>query len=169
MDTLEIDRTMRYDPYTREVYGGTFAVDKLPNPLAPNRLYIINLDESTQEGSHWCQASSMDSPLSVTYFDSFGRPPPNQILSSLLSQGATILYSDIVIQSPMSQACGYHVLLVSLLQARGYSLPEILTKFYQSEDLDYLRNDAYARSLISTLTALEERPLLDWRQLFFSQ
>ena len=165
MDTLEIDRTLQSDPYARELYSGTYPLDQIPNPLQPGRLYICNLDNSTQEGSHWCQVSSLDAPFSITYFDSFGRPPPHELVPSLHSQAQTVWYSDILIQSPLSQACGYHVLLVSLLQARGYSLVEILTQFYHAQDRDYLRNDAYARAVISTLTSLEERPLINWSDL----
>ena len=162
MDTFEIDQTLRNDPYAKGFYGGTFAIDQFPNPIPPGKLYICNLDDSTQAGSHWCQVSSLEAPFAVTYFDSFGRPPPNQLVLSLLSGAEIIRFSDILLQSPVSQACGYHVLTVSLLQARGYSLVEILTKFYHAEDRDYLRNDAYARSIISSLTSLEDRPLIDW-------
>ena len=162
MDTLEIDKTLRDDLFAKEIYGGTFAIDQFPNPMQPGRLYIFNLDDSTQAGSHWCQVSSLEAPFSVTYFDSFGRPPPNRLVPSLLTGAEIIRFSDVLLQSPVSQACGYHVLAVSLLQARGYSLAEILTKFYHAEDRDYLRNDAYARSIISSLTALEDRPLIDW-------
>ena len=164
MDTREIDDTLRRDPYTSPLYGGTFALDLLPNPLPPGRLYVVNLDRSDEEGSHWCQASTLFSPWCTTYFDSFGRPPPKEILPALSSPGGFVSYSDIAIQSPLSQACGYHVLLVCMLQARGYSLREILFQFYRSDEDEYLRNDAYARSLISSLTSLRERPLIDWNE-----
>ena len=162
MNTLEIDKTLRNAPYAKEIYAGTFALDRLPNPLQPGRIYIFNLDNSTQDGSHWCQISSLNAPFSVTFFDSFARLPPPSVIPSLLSQGRDIDYADIPLQSPLSQACGYHVLLVSLLQARGYSLSEILTKFYHASDREYLRNDALARSIISSLTSLKSRPLIDW-------
>ena len=161
MDTLEIDRCLRTDPYTSPFYGGTFPIDLLPQPLLSNRIYVINLDESTQAGSHWVQLATLDG--SICYFDSFGQPPPSQIIKTVA--GKTINYCDIPIQSPLSQACGYHVLTVSLLQARGYSLLEILTRCYRAQEEYYIRNDLFAAMLISTLTPLLERPLVDLSEL----
>ena len=47
MNNLEIDKTLRNDPYAREIYAGTFALDRLPNPLQPGRIYVFNLDDSS--------------------------------------------------------------------------------------------------------------------------
>ena len=159
MNTTELDCALRSDPYTKKHYGGTFALDRLPEHLSPNQLFILNLSPSGHEGSHWTQISTIDG---LTYFDSFGRPPPLEIVPKLLTAGQTVYWSDQVIQSLISQVCGYHVLMVSFLQARGYNLREILTNFYHSDDEDYLRNDAYALRVISLLTTLKERPLIDW-------
>ena len=159
MDTLEIDGVLRSDAYASRFYAGTFPIDQLPNTLESGRLYIVNLDESTQEGSHWVQIGTLDAVIS--YFDSFGRPPPPPIVKILTANGQTVLFSDVPVQSPWSQACGYHVLVVSLLQARGYSLMEILTDCYRAQEEKYLRNDAYAAVVISSLTTLPERPLIN--------
>ena len=161
MDTLEIDRCLRTDPYTSQFYGGTFPIDLIPKPLQSGRIYVINLDESTQEGSHWVQLATLDG--SICYFDSFGQPPPPKIVDDL--KGEVIYYCDIPVQSPLSQACGYHVLTVSLLQARGYSLLEILVNCYRAREEHYIRNDLFAAIIISTLTSLEERPLVDLSEL----
>ena len=159
MNTTELDRALRLDPYTREFYGGTFALDRLPQHLSSGQLFILNLSPSGHEGSHWTQISTING---LTYFDSFGRPPPLEIVPKLMTAGSVVYWSDKVIQSPISQVCGYHVLMVSFLQARGYDLRDILTNFYHSDDEDYLRNDAYAVQVISSLTTLEARPLIDW-------
>ena len=162
MDTQEIDRVLRSDPHTSQYYDGTFAVDTFPSSIPSGRLYVINLDDSHQEGSHWVQVGSLDAV--TTYFDSFGRPPPPNILKTLAANEETVLFSDIPVQSPLSQACGYHVLLVSLLQARGYSLMEILTDCYRAQEKNYLRNDAYAAVLISSLTTLPEPSLINLKE-----
>ena len=163
MNTREIDRTMRDDPFASKFYAGTYALDQLPQQLKANSLYIMNLSKISHEGSHWVQIGTVNGS---TFFDSFGRPPPQEIIANLLSVGGEILWSDAVVQSPISQSCGYHVLLVSFLQARGYSMHEILSQFYQVEDRDYLRNDTYATEVISSLTALEERPVVDWSNFY---
>ena len=160
MDTQEIDRVLRSDPHASQFYAGTFALDEFPSSIPSGRIYIINLDDSNQEGSHWVQVGTLDAVIS--YFDSFGRPPPHEILKILADNGEIVLYSDLPIQSPLSQACGYHVLAVSLLQARGYTLLEILTDCYHAQEETYLRNDAYAAVLTSSLTSLPERPLINF-------
>ena len=159
MDTQEIDNVLRSDAYSSRFYAGTFPIDQLPSQLESGRLYIANLDDSTQEGSHWVQIGTLDAVIS--YFDSFGQPPPPQILKILAVDEQAVLFSDVPVQSPLSQACGYHVLVVSLLQARGYSLMEILTDCYRAQENNYIRNDAYAAVVISSLTSLPERPLID--------
>ena len=138
-------------------------MDQLPQQLKANSLYIMNLSKISHEGSHWVQIGTINGS---TFFNSFGRPPPQEIINNLLSVGGEILWSDAVVQSPISQSCGYHVLLVSFLQAHGYSMHEILSQFYQVEDQDYLRNDTYATEVISSLTALEERPVVDWSNFY---
>ena len=160
MDTREIDRVLRSDQHASQFYAGTFALDEFPSSIPSGRIYVINLDNSNQEGSHWVQVGTLDAVIS--YFDSFGRPPPLKILKTLADNGEIVLYSDVPIQSPLSQACGYHVLTVSLLQARGYSLLEILTDCYHAQEESYLRNDVYAKVLISSLTSLPERPLINF-------
>ena len=157
MDTQEIDRILRTDPYTSCFYGGTFPIDLLPRPVLSNRLYVVNLDESTKNGSHWVQIGSLDCTL--TYFDSFGRPPPPTIIDKV---EGSMVYCDIQVQSPLSQACGYHVLMVSLLEARGYPLLEILARCYRAQEREYLRNDAYSAQVISSFTSLPERPLINF-------
>ena len=98
MDTQEIDRVLRSDPPSSQYYDGTFAVDKFPTFIPSGRLYVINLDDSHQEGSHWVQVGTLNAV--TTYFDSFGRPPPPNILKTLAANEETVLFSDIPVQSP---------------------------------------------------------------------
>ena len=135
----------------------------------PEHLHWMNfpvqsllVGSKNQEGSHWVQVGTLDAVIS--YFDSFGRPPPHEILKILADNGEIVLYSDLPIQSPLSQACGYHILAVSLLQAQGYTLLEILTDCYHAQEETYLRNDAYAAVLISSLTTLPERSLINLKE-----
>ena len=166
MNTSEIHRTLTKDPCASKVYEGTFAIDKLPNILKPGRLYVMNTDKSMNPGIHWIVIDTLESPMNVTYFDSFGKPPPGEIIQKLESVGRIIYYSDIAMQFEASQACGYYVLAIILLRSRGYTLHEILYHCFRVEDREYLRNDAYAALITSSLTALKERPLINWSNFF---
>ena len=170
MMTSEIDETLKNDLYTKQVYEGVYALDKLPERLKPRGLYIMNLDVSTESGSHWTLIKVQSASEGVvTYFDSLGRPPPKEIMSKLARVGQTIAYADLAVQSIFSQACGYHVLFVSYLITRNYDLKEIMIDVYRVQEKQYLRNDYLAIDVISTLTTLKKRPLIDWTQLFFQE
>ena len=166
MNTSEIHQTLMNDSYASKIYGGTFAIDKLPWPLKSGHLYVMNLDKSTNPGTHWVCIDTMESPLSISYLDSFGYAPPEEIIPKLLTAGKIIYYSDIAMQFPLSQACGYQVLSIILLRSRGYALHEILYHCFKADDQDYLRNDAYAAIITSALTSLKERPLINWANFF---
>ena len=165
MMTSEIDDCLKGDSYTKQMYKGIFPLDKLPKRLKYHSLYVINLDVSTESGSHWTliKVKSPNEQV-VTYFDSLGRSPPKEIMSKLATVAKTIEYADEAVQSMLSQACGYHVLFVSYLLARNYNLREILTDVYRVQEKQHLRNDFLATDVISALTTLKKRPLIDWSQ-----
>ena len=164
MMTNEIDDVLRNDLFTKSIFEGVYALDKVPTNLQHNAIYVINLDKSKEKGSHWT-ALKIDREQ-VIYFDSLARPPPKEIVPKMYKIGKDILYADIPIQSILSQVCGYHVLLVCLFWARGWSLKEIMTEIYKAQEKKYLRNDYLAVKVISSLTNLKERPLIDWMQIF---
>jgi hypothetical protein len=53
-------------------YIGTFPVDKIPKKMKNMQSCIINLDDSTQPGSHWIALYRTGSRGTIVY-DSFGR------------------------------------------------------------------------------------------------
>lgn len=164
MNTGEIEQVLREDKYSH-IYEGVFPVDQVPK-LKRQKIYIVNLDKSYEPGSHWVGIQTLEMPNYVTYFDPFGSLPPKEIISKLLQAGNEVWYSNQPVQSPLSQYCGYHVLMVSLLMARGFSLQEILTHGYLAQDQDYLRNDFVSVLVIRSLTNLEDRPIINWSHFF---
>ena len=165
MNTQEIDYVLSKDEYSH-MYAGVFPIDLLPDVLKPQQVYILNLDTSKEKGSHWVCLQTIGAPEIITYFDSFGSPPPLEIIPKLLRNGKTIVYSDIAVQSILSQYCGYHCLMVTLLMERKFTLKDILIDCYRAEDEQYLRNDCVAALVIHSLFTLKERALIDWAQFF---
>ena len=163
--TTEIDEVLKADSFTSQIYQGTFALDTLPK-LRPSGLYIMNLDVSTESGSHWTLIKVHKENAIVTYFDSLGRPPPIEIIPQLTKEKNIVKYADVAVQSSLSQACGYHVLFVAFLLARGSNLKEILLDIYYALERQYLRNDFLSMEVISTLTKLRKRPIIDWENFF---
>ena len=156
----EIETILSKDVYASNFFEGVYAIDLLPSILKPSKIYIVNLqahDRDNQFG-HWCQVSTLSSPLSTFYMDPFGQPPPSSIWTSLLSAAPVNYYSNLQLQNFLTAACGQFVTLTSLLQARGYDPLEILRHFMDIEG--YLMRDAYVTDVISHLTHLRDAPLM---------
>jgi hypothetical protein len=82
--------------------NGVFAKDKLKKPLKDG-FYIINLDNSTGEGTHWTALYKINDGFSL-YYDSFGFPAPEEI-EDLLHKYE---YNKKQIQDIKSTSCGFY-------------------------------------------------------------
>ena len=69
MSSTEIVDYLRDNP----LFGGVFANNQLKNP-DPKKIYVLNLENSNQPGSHWVLTWNR------CYFDSYGAPPTTAIV-----------------------------------------------------------------------------------------
>lgn len=74
------------------------------NELKKDGFYIINLDNSNGNGTHW--TSLYFHPLNSCYFDSYGFVPPLEVEQKI----KPYIYNDADIQDFNSEACGYYAL-----------------------------------------------------------
>ena len=74
------------------------------NELNKDGFYIINLDNSNGNGTHW--TSLYFHPLNSYYFDSYGFVPPLEVEQKI----KPYIYNDADIQDFDSKACGYYAL-----------------------------------------------------------
>ena len=74
------------------------------NHLNEDGFYIINLDNSNGNGTHW--TSLFYHPLNSYYFDSYGFVPPLEVEKKI----RPYIYNDADIQDFNSEACGYYAL-----------------------------------------------------------
>lgn len=74
------------------------------NELKKDGFYIINLDDSNGNGTHW--TSLYFHPLNSYYFDSYGFVPPLEVEQKI----KPYIYNDADIQDFNSKACGYYAL-----------------------------------------------------------
>ena len=164
MNTQEIELTAAQDPFARQIFAGCYPSDLLPKELKSEKFYVMNLDPHYRPGPHWIAV--ITSPYRTYYFCPLGQPPkiPN-VLESLFSRGFPVVFNDTQLQSYFSSACGYHILYVLFLISRSISFPDIINRFYDTSGQDYLKNDFVAAYVISSLSSLEARPLVDWSML----
>lgn len=89
---------------------GVFCKDELPSPDKPRRQigsYYVNLQSSKDgDGTHWTMFRIFEDHTAI-YFDPFGLPPPQQVVS-YLEQFKPIASSNRQIQDVKSQNCGYY-------------------------------------------------------------
>lgn len=67
--------------------------------------YILNLDESQNEGTHW--TAFIITEDYILYCDSFGMPPPEDVYNSFLSTKKDLLLNQIQYQDVKSVLCGW--------------------------------------------------------------
>jgi hypothetical protein len=73
MNHAHITSIFTRDPYAHQYFGGVFPPDLTISPSGEETLYVCNLDECDQPGSHWIAISKIGTD--VFYFDSYGLPP----------------------------------------------------------------------------------------------
>ena len=106
-------------------FRGCFMRDELKN-LKP--LYtecgVLNLNLSNEPGSHWtCWFKSNKDKY---YFDSFGLPPPKEVIDYLCSP---ILYSTFQLQGMNDTNCGKWCLLVLNKMNKGSDYVDLILSF----------------------------------------
>jgi hypothetical protein len=95
-------------------------IDKIQK--AENSNNIINLDSAMNSGSHWV-ALMKRGPVYI-YFDSFGIPPPQEIINSC----PKLYYNDVHIQDLDYGYCGQYC--IAFIGAIGY--PETMDELFNN-------------------------------------
>ena len=105
--------------------------DELQGKSKPVECGVINLNTSSQSGSHWtCYYRVGDVRY---YFDSFGEPPPIELLKYLKSDMEfskdlpVIKRSSLTVQHDKSSECGSLCLFVLKQLSMGVPFPDIIT------------------------------------------
>lgn len=95
------------------IKGKVYSKDKIPKKIGVNSCYIINLDDSDGEGTHWVLLMNKKKEKTILYFDSFGvKYPPKNILE--MTNNKIIVCNNKKIQDINSVLCGYYCLKLAL-------------------------------------------------------
>lgn len=121
---------------------GIFLRDKLPAKTVDNGFYVFNLDTSRGDGTHWTGAITKHGE--VNYFDSFGFPPPTEIVKFLKGkQNRQIGWNNWALQPITSTTCGLWVITYGAYVhgADVGSLQQTANTFLNHFGSDFLKND----------------------------
>ena len=130
---------------------GIFMKDQMPSKVVDG-CYIINLQSSTQgNGTHWT-AMVIWKKMSY-YFDSFGAPPPVEIIQfTKKKKGGDLLYNSWIIQDIKSENCGWYsiaFLLYLWKNRQNINLKDVFNQFVNNFIDDTTKNDEILRTLFS--------------------
>jgi len=107
-------------------YLGARSVDQIPNRLRAGQSLIVNLQDSTQGGSHWVCVAVL--PRHVLYFCPFGGAPDPRVLAMMeRSRGRrSIINTTSQYQHSDSGSCGHFCVYVLRRLSEGVSLYDVL-------------------------------------------
>ena len=90
-------------------------------------LFIYNLEPAYMSGSHWVATYVKDNV--VSYFDSFGMPPFQEIVNHAKRKNVTLLHQNNQIQNLWTTTCGYFCLYFLNEMNKGNSYYNLLEVF----------------------------------------
>ena len=129
--TLSDDDIMDYVQLLKIPYfRGVKMRDELPSEPRVNECGVLNLNTHTQKGSHWtCWCKQREKRF---YFDSFGEPPPIELLRYLKSQSEleedlpAVKCNAITVQHDQSTECGSLCLYVLKQLSMGMTFADTI-------------------------------------------
>lgn len=133
LTNLDIEQLVKGNQH----FLGCFSRDTIPKLEYKKRWsMIVNLNKSTQPGSHWVALYNNPNHKHQYYFDSFGAPPPIEI--ERLKLFKPIAYNVSQIQDLNSSACGYYC--IAFIEWLDDDKPYI--NFIYKFDQDFADDDA---------------------------
>ena len=133
MNTLQIERILQRNHWTRAKFKGVYAADKLMPLLSlhsPPYCCVVNSDKEGEPGTHWL-AIYVPSKDSVEYYDSFAKPP-NYMINKFIDTFKHKKTNSRVVQSTFDTSCGSHVIYFLVHRCRGESFDKIIHRLTEN-------------------------------------
>jgi hypothetical protein len=145
MNTEQIEHALTTNHRTKGLFQAVLPCDRLPPPTRQQGAYVVNTDPAHLPGEHWTVLHYQ--PTTVTYFDSYGQPPPKRLRDHLKNSGAlrgkTLHYNSVRVQG-FRATCGYYcIYYVLTLTTKDYTMDIF------KDNLDF--NDRYVRAIVRSL------------------
>lgn len=143
LSNFDIDRLMAH---YRPAWQGVFMRNEIPDLSGLDKPagIVINLQDSRGPGTHWVALYS--GPEADFYFDSFGLPPPQEIVEA--GRGRRLFYSSGRIQSDDSKMCGYYAVIFLQQMIDGKTFYDSI---YQWDQTPSANNEKMVRRMAALL------------------
>lgn len=109
--------------------------------------FILNLD--TAGGTHWTMFMRV-TKKKLFYVDSFGRPPPEELVNLAERHSWEILYIDDQIQDRSSVACGYFVMVAIKWLLKDSNIQNFASKIKSTFSTNLKANDSIVHSIVTS-------------------
>lgn len=141
MNTRQILNCLRKND-GKSHYLGVYPADRLPQRVSLPCAIIVNMDKSTNPGSHWV-AIYIDKHGVGEFFCSFGNPPINSHHFKFIKRNSLHwTFNKTKLQCFSSTVCGQYCIFYLFCKIRGFSLKHILSYFSK----ECLKNDTLIKT-----------------------
>ena len=132
MNSSTIEKILKSDRRTKNVFGGVYASDKLSEKVDRYpKAFVANVDTSDKPGSHWI-SFWFESPEQSEFWDPLGQKPntyTSSFVSFLARNSSQWTYNPRTVQSAFSNVCGHFCIYYIFYRCRNVSMSTIMYKF----------------------------------------
>ena len=122
---FDIENYFKTEPRFGGVYGKEYLLDHVNKFKKQKKVFIVNIDEDENAGTHWVLCSLLD-PTTAIYYDSYAFPPPSHIEEFLLKSRKHVIRNNVQHQDIKSVTCGYFCIYVAKELIKGRKFIDIL-------------------------------------------
>lgn len=136
MNSIEIEKCLRKNKFTRKYFLGVFPCNLLPKEKIHKKpcILIVNTDPNNKEGRHW--TSIWLTKRNTDFFDSSGKSfKQNKFFNQFILKNCNhtiVTYNGSQIQQNYSNVCGKYCCLFSLYRSKNYTYKKFLKLFNDS-------------------------------------
>ena len=112
-------------------FKGVYMRDELKGKTNNNESLILNIGDSSGDGTHWICLYSMDGKCK--HFDSYGFMPPIEVQK--YCTGKENYYNTFKIQTPNEVICGHYCVYVLYKLNNGSLFTHIVNELYERNNL----------------------------------
>lgn len=128
MDAISIRAYI--EPYQRQnIFKGVFPCDSMPNSFRLPAIFVINLSQHNEPGTHWV-ALYISVGGNAIYFDSFGLKPSNRHIDTFMKRHAKhVIYNKKQLQHISSNKCGRFCCVFAVAILKNCTIDNFLSRF----------------------------------------
>lgn len=124
--TSQVDELLKDIPHYKGCFPNDYIKRRKPTK---HEYFVLNLQNSNQGGSHWVALINRPDSEYIEYYDSFGLPPTEEVLTYMKRSGKKVIYNSNQIQDMKSNACGYFSAHFIRERSKGINPYDLIYKF----------------------------------------